>query len=51
MDGMILPNHRQPLLVKEDVKYTRIAVHQAGSIGGTTYSVLFLGTGRSEAGS
>ncbi|XP_026582225.1 semaphorin-4A-like, partial [Pseudonaja textilis] len=46
MDEKVAPVHNQPLLVKEDVKYTRIAVHQAQAACGTACTVLFLGTGR-----
>ncbi|XP_066466275.1 semaphorin-4A [Tiliqua scincoides] len=44
MDEKILPTDNQPLLVKEDVKYTRIAVHQTLGVSGALYCVMFLGT-------
>ncbi|XP_077181251.1 semaphorin-4A [Paroedura picta] len=44
MDEKILPNQRQPLLVKQNAQYTRIAVHQTPSIVGDRYTVMFLGT-------
>ncbi|XP_032090093.1 semaphorin-4A [Thamnophis elegans] len=46
MDEKVAPVHDQPLLVKEDVKYTRIAVHQAQKPCGAACTVLFLGTDR-----
>ncbi|KAJ6652069.1 hypothetical protein lerEdw1_014699 [Lerista edwardsae] len=46
VDETVLPMHNRPLLVKEEVKYTRIAVHQTSSAAGTPYRVLFLGTDR-----
>lgn len=46
MDETILPIHNKPLLVKEDVKYTWIAVHQTNNVAGTPYSVMFLWTDR-----
>uniref|UniRef100_A0A8C7E7H6 Semaphorin 4A n=1 Tax=Naja naja TaxID=35670 RepID=A0A8C7E7H6_NAJNA len=46
MDEKVAPIHNQPLLVKEDVKYTRIAVHQAQGACGAACTVLFLGTDR-----
>lgn len=45
MDETILPIHNRPLLVKEEAKYTQIAVHQTSSVAGTPYRVMFLGTG------
>lgn len=44
MDGKVLPRNKQPLLVKQNVKYTRIAVDQTRSVSGTSYEVMFLGT-------
>lgn len=49
MDEKVAPIHNQPLLVKEDVKYTRIAVDQARKPCGTACTVLFLGTGRAPS--
>uniref|UniRef100_A0A8C3SUH6 Semaphorin 4A n=1 Tax=Chelydra serpentina TaxID=8475 RepID=A0A8C3SUH6_CHESE len=44
MDGKVVPRNKQPLLVKQNVKYTRIAVDQTRSVTGTSYEVMFLGT-------
>ncbi|KYO41793.1 semaphorin-4A [Alligator mississippiensis] len=44
MDGKVEPMGLRPLLEKQDVTYTRLAVHQVPSISGTQYPVLFLGT-------
>ncbi|XP_029142142.1 semaphorin-4A [Protobothrops mucrosquamatus] len=44
MDEKVAPIHNQPLLVKEDVKYTRITVHQTQEACGAACTVLFLGT-------
>ncbi|XP_060109854.1 semaphorin-4A [Heteronotia binoei] len=44
MDEKILPKQNQPLLVKQNVQYTRIAVHQTLNIKGEPYTVMFLGT-------
>uniref|UniRef100_A0A8D0DVM9 Semaphorin 4A n=2 Tax=Salvator merianae TaxID=96440 RepID=A0A8D0DVM9_SALMN len=45
MDERIAPVNNQPLLVKQDAKYTRIAVHETRDVLGIPYKVLFLGTG------
>ncbi|KAJ6652267.1 hypothetical protein lerEdw1_012775 [Lerista edwardsae] len=50
MDEKVLPIHHQPLLVKEDVKYTRVVVHQTLGVSGALYSLMFLGTGMSWLG-
>ncbi|KAL8184305.1 UNVERIFIED_CONTAM: hypothetical protein K2H54_012504 [Gekko kuhli] len=44
MDEKILPDGNQPLLVKQNVQYTRITVHQTSNIMGDLYIVMFLGT-------
>ncbi|XP_007064645.2 semaphorin-4A isoform X2 [Chelonia mydas] len=44
MDGKVVPRNKQPVLVKQNVKYTRIAVDQTHSVSGTSYEVMFLGT-------
>nr|XP_056709009.1 semaphorin-4A [Euleptes europaea] len=44
MDEKILPDQNQPLLVKQNVQYTRITVHQTSDIAGDPYVVMFLGT-------
>nr|XP_028565608.1 semaphorin-4A [Podarcis muralis]XP_028565609.1 semaphorin-4A [Podarcis muralis]XP_028565610.1 semaphorin-4A [Podarcis muralis]XP_028565611.1 semaphorin-4A [Podarcis muralis]XP_028565612.1 semaphorin-4A [Podarcis muralis]XP_028565613.1 semaphorin-4A [Podarcis muralis]XP_028565615.1 semaphorin-4A [Podarcis muralis]XP_028565616.1 semaphorin-4A [Podarcis muralis]XP_028565617.1 semaphorin-4A [Podarcis muralis]XP_028565618.1 semaphorin-4A [Podarcis muralis] len=44
MDEKIEPTHNQPLLVKQNVKYTRIVVHQTQNSLGHPYNVMFLGT-------
>uniref|UniRef100_A0A8D0L2Q2 Semaphorin 4A n=1 Tax=Sphenodon punctatus TaxID=8508 RepID=A0A8D0L2Q2_SPHPU len=46
MDGKVMPSNNQPLLVKQNVRYTQIAVHQTRSLSGTNYDVMFLGTDR-----
>uniref|UniRef100_A0A8C5SS05 Semaphorin 4A n=1 Tax=Laticauda laticaudata TaxID=8630 RepID=A0A8C5SS05_LATLA len=46
MDEKVAPIHNKPLLVKEDVKYTRIVVHQAQAACGAACAILFLGTDR-----
>lgn len=45
MDGKVSPMRGQPLLVKSDVTYTRITVHETRGVSGTTYRVMFLATG------
>lgn len=45
MDGKVSPLHGQPLLVKSDVTYTRITVHETHDVLGTPYRVMFLATG------
>lgn len=45
MDGKVAPTQGRPLLVKTDVKYTRIAVDETPGILGTVYRVMFLATG------
>ncbi|XP_068518726.1 semaphorin-4A isoform X3 [Anas acuta] len=44
MDGKVAPTQGRPLLVKTDVKYTRIAVDETPGILGTVYRVMFLAT-------
>ncbi|XP_068031189.1 semaphorin-4A isoform X3 [Anomalospiza imberbis] len=44
MDGKVSPTQGQPLLVKSDVTYTRITVHETRGVSGTTYRVMFLAT-------
>ncbi|XP_063276431.1 semaphorin-4A isoform X2 [Prinia subflava] len=44
MDGKVSPIQGQPLLVKSDVTYTRIAVHETRGVTGTMYRVMFLAT-------
>ncbi|XP_066424323.1 semaphorin-4A [Molothrus aeneus] len=44
MDGKVSPLHGQPLLVKSDVTYTRITVHETHGVLGTKYRVMFLAT-------
>ncbi|XP_071884153.1 semaphorin-4A isoform X2 [Anas platyrhynchos] len=44
MDGKVAPTQGRPLLVKTDVKYTRIAVDETPGILGTMYRVMFLAT-------
>uniref|UniRef100_A0A8U8AWQ1 Semaphorin 4A n=1 Tax=Geospiza parvula TaxID=87175 RepID=A0A8U8AWQ1_GEOPR len=44
MDGKVSPLRGQPLLVKSDVTYTRITVHET-RVRGTPYRVMFLATG------
>ncbi|XP_021387869.2 semaphorin-4A [Lonchura striata] len=44
MDGKVSPMRGQPLLVKSDVTYTRITVHETRGVSGTTYRVMFLAT-------
>lgn len=45
MDGKVAPTHGQPLLVKTDIKYTRIAVDETHGTSGAVYRVMFLATG------
>ncbi|NWR23415.1 SEM4A protein, partial [Emberiza fucata] len=45
MDGKVSPLRGQPLLVKSDVTYTRITVHETHGVQGTPYRVMFLATG------
>ncbi|NXL54110.1 SEM4A protein, partial [Podilymbus podiceps] len=44
MDGKVSPIQGRPLLVKSDVTYTRIAVHETRGVSGATYRVMFLAT-------
>ncbi|XP_054662592.1 semaphorin-4A isoform X3 [Grus americana] len=44
MDGKVSPTQGRPLLVKTNVTYTRIAVHETRGVSGTTYRVMFLAT-------
>uniref|UniRef100_A0A8B9ES82 Semaphorin 4A n=1 Tax=Anser cygnoides TaxID=8845 RepID=A0A8B9ES82_ANSCY len=44
MDGKVAPAQGQPLLVKTDVKYTRIAVDETHGTSGAVYRVMFLAT-------
>ncbi|XP_063173296.1 semaphorin-4A [Candoia aspera] len=44
MDEKVAPVNNRPLLVKDNVKYTRIAVHQTQKASGAPCTVLFLGT-------
>ncbi|XP_072774640.1 semaphorin-4A isoform X3 [Taeniopygia guttata] len=44
MDGKVSPMRGQPLLVKSDVTYTRITVHETRGVSGTAYRVMFLAT-------
>uniref|UniRef100_A0A8C0BFA5 Semaphorin 4A n=1 Tax=Buteo japonicus TaxID=224669 RepID=A0A8C0BFA5_9AVES len=44
MDGKVTPTQGQPLLVKTDITYTRIAVDETRGISGATYRVMFLAT-------
>ncbi|NWI66073.1 SEM4A protein, partial [Todus mexicanus] len=50
MDGKVAPALGRPLLVKNDVTYTRIAVDETRGASGATYRVLFLATGGSTRG-
>lgn len=45
MDGKVSPIQGQPLLVKSDVTYTRITVHETRGVLGIMYRVMFLATG------
>lgn len=45
MDGKVSPVLGRPLLVKNDVTYTRIAVDETRGVSGATYRVMFLATG------
>ncbi|XP_030088863.2 semaphorin-4A [Serinus canaria] len=44
MDGKVSPISGRPLLVKSDVTYTRITVHETHGVMGTPYRVMFLAT-------
>uniref|UniRef100_A0A8D2NWT6 Semaphorin 4A n=1 Tax=Zosterops lateralis melanops TaxID=1220523 RepID=A0A8D2NWT6_ZOSLA len=44
MDGKVSPIQGQPLLVKSDVTYTRITVHETRGVLGIMYRVMFLAT-------
>ncbi|KAM9169011.1 semaphorin-4A isoform 2-T2 [Mergus octosetaceus] len=44
MDGKVAPTQGRPLLVKTDVKYTRIAVDETRGVSGAVYRVMFLAT-------
>ncbi|NXP42948.1 SEM4A protein, partial [Leiothrix lutea] len=44
MDGKVSPIQGQPLLVKSDVTYTRITVHETRGVSGILYRVMFLAT-------
>ncbi|NWZ89326.1 SEM4A protein, partial [Nesospiza acunhae] len=44
MDGKVSPLQGQPVLVKSDVTYTRITVHETHDVRGTPYRVMFLAT-------
>uniref|UniRef100_A0A6J0VJJ5 Semaphorin-4A n=1 Tax=Pogona vitticeps TaxID=103695 RepID=A0A6J0VJJ5_9SAUR len=44
MDEKVVPANNQPLLVKRNVKYTQITVHQTRSVSGALYNVMFMGT-------
>uniref|UniRef100_A0A8C3GMZ8 Semaphorin 4A n=2 Tax=Cairina moschata TaxID=8855 RepID=A0A8C3GMZ8_CAIMO len=44
MDGKVAPSQGRPLLVKTDVKYTRIAVDETRGVLGAVYRVMFLAT-------
>ncbi|XP_064588663.1 semaphorin-4A isoform X1 [Zonotrichia leucophrys gambelii] len=44
MDGKVSPFQKQPLLVKSDVTYTRITVHETHDVLGTPCRVMFLAT-------
>ncbi|NXS55661.1 SEM4A protein, partial [Brachypteracias leptosomus] len=45
MDGKVTPTLGRPLLVKNDVTYTRIVVDETRGVSGATYRVMFLATG------
>lgn len=45
MDGTVAPTQGRPLLLRTDVTYTRIAVDETRGAAGTSYRLLFLGTG------
>ncbi|MEE6491652.1 hypothetical protein FKM82_016320 [Ascaphus truei] len=44
MDGMVSPGAGRPLLIKQNVRYTRIAIDTVEAVSGRTYTVMFLGT-------
>ncbi|XP_074837361.1 semaphorin-4A isoform X2 [Carettochelys insculpta] len=44
MDEEVKPMNQLPLLVKQNVKYTRIAIDRTQGVLGTSYEVMFLGT-------
>uniref|UniRef100_A0A8C3P5D5 Semaphorin 4A n=1 Tax=Cyanoderma ruficeps TaxID=181631 RepID=A0A8C3P5D5_9PASS len=44
MDGKVSPIQGKPLLVKLDVNYTRITVHETRGVSGIMYRVMFLAT-------
>ncbi|XP_059727126.1 semaphorin-4A isoform X2 [Haemorhous mexicanus] len=44
MDGKVSPMSGRPILVKSDVTYTRITVHETHGVMGTPYRVMFLTT-------
>uniref|UniRef100_A0A8D2M0K7 Sema domain-containing protein n=1 Tax=Zonotrichia albicollis TaxID=44394 RepID=A0A8D2M0K7_ZONAL len=44
MDGKVSPLQKKPLLVKSDVNYTRITVHETHDVLGTPCRVMFLAT-------
>ncbi|XP_029436256.1 semaphorin-4A [Rhinatrema bivittatum] len=44
MDQKVKPSSERPLLIKQNTRYTRIAIHQTPSVSGKLYNVMFLGT-------
>ncbi|KAJ7307559.1 hypothetical protein JRQ81_009585 [Phrynocephalus forsythii] len=44
MDEKVAPTNNRPLLVKHNVKYTRITVHPTQNVLGAPYNVMFMGT-------
>ncbi|XP_041429695.1 semaphorin-4A [Xenopus laevis] len=44
MDEVVSPNGSEPVLVKQNVQYTRIALDSVQSVSGLNYTVMFLGT-------
>ncbi|KAM4690177.1 semaphorin-4A isoform 1-T3 [Rhinophrynus dorsalis] len=44
MDGKVFPNGGQPLLIKQSVRYVRIAIDSVQAVSRQHYTVMFLGT-------
>ncbi|XP_069475167.1 semaphorin-4C [Ambystoma mexicanum] len=45
MDGLVLPHHNRPLLVRKDANFSQLAVHRVRALDGELYEVLFIGSG------
>ena len=49
MANQVHPVGMRPLMFKRSVNYVKIAVHKEPALDGNIYTVLFLGTGESQA--